>query len=94
MVIKINENWTIESDTLQWILKFEKEGEVNPKTGRPTLTKDSFYYNKLSEAIRAYINKMLQSQEGTFTPDDVLEKFIKEEEKLVQLMSKYDKLEK
>jgi hypothetical protein len=55
--MKIDSNYTIERDSYNVILKFYEEGEINPDTGKPVITKVEYYYPSLETALIAYTNK-------------------------------------
>lgn len=56
-MIKLDNNYTIESDGLNLILRYKKEGEINEKTGKPKTSKGETYHATLEQALWAYIDK-------------------------------------
>ena len=56
-MIKLDENFRIEPDALNFTLIKEMEGEVNPKTGKPTISRGQWYCPTLQSALRAYLRE-------------------------------------
>jgi len=56
-MIKLDEHYYLTNDSNQWVLNFEKEGEINPKTGKPTIKKDTWYCGTIQGCIRRYYNE-------------------------------------
>jgi hypothetical protein len=54
----LDSNYTIERDSYNVILKYYNEGEINPDTEKPTITKVEYYYPSLETALIAYTNKV------------------------------------
>ena len=61
MRIKLDDNWSVESDTSSWNLHYEKEGEINPKTGKPMMTRNESYHARLVDALKCYLNEVPKS---------------------------------
>lgn len=57
--MKLDSNYTITSDANNVILNYESIGEVNPKTGKPTITKNEWFYKNLEDALVSYVNKSI-----------------------------------
>lgn len=57
--IKLDDNWRIDNSSGSATLVFEKEGEINEKTGKPTISKDIFYYSTVKQALIGYTNRCL-----------------------------------
>lgn len=58
-MIKLDENYTIDSDSYNWILRYERTYEGKDKLGNPkeqTSTEESFHAN-FKQCILEYINK-------------------------------------
>lgn len=55
--IILDENFRIEPDAYNYTLFFEKEGEINPKTGKPTKTESQWYPPTLQDALRSYVRE-------------------------------------
>ena len=53
----IDENYKLENDSNQWVLIYEKEGEINPKTDKPIISKDRWYCSNLESALNRYANE-------------------------------------
>jgi len=56
MTIKLDDEFTLESDINNWTLKYCKEGDINPETGKPTITKWESYHGDLKFALIKYLN--------------------------------------
>ena len=62
--MKLDENYSTNFDGIQWVLSYEKVSiEVNPKTGKPTISKNNWYHAKLEDSIKSYIDKKLANNE-------------------------------
>ena len=59
----LDENFTLTNDSNNWMLNYEKEGEINPKTNRPTLTKETWYFGNLNQALNRYVNESAKQSE-------------------------------
>lgn len=57
--IKINENWTVTKDSFQWILTYEAEGELNPKTGKLSKTTRTTYHATLAQVLHHFADSSL-----------------------------------
>lgn len=57
-MITLDENFRIESDTNEWVLIFEQEGEINTKTNKPAIKKDKWHCGSLSLALKRYTNEV------------------------------------
>lgn len=63
--IVLDEFYTLKSDNVQWIMYYEKEtGEINSRTGKPIVSKDQWYFNRLGQALYSYIDKKLKEEES------------------------------
>lgn len=56
MSIKINDNYSIEKDSYSWNLKYESIGDINPATGKPTITSRQTFHGNLEQALNAFID--------------------------------------
>lgn len=56
-MIKLDENFRIEPDALNFTLIKEEKGETNPKTGKPTISRGQWYCPTLQSALRAYLRE-------------------------------------
>lgn len=61
--MRLDENFTLTNDSNNWILNYEKEGDINHKTNRPTLTKETWYFGKLDQALNRYVNEATKQSE-------------------------------
>lgn len=55
----LDDNYTITQDSYNVILTFRKEGSINPKTGKPTITKNEWYYKNMEDALMSYTQKVI-----------------------------------
>ena len=55
--ITIDENYSISGDKYNWVLHFERKGELNQKTGKPIISKDEWYFPKLELCLKEYANQ-------------------------------------
>jgi hypothetical protein len=62
--MKLDENYTIKQDTYNFILHYENEGDVNPETGKPTVTVRDTFYPTLEQALLAYASRCQNVNEG------------------------------
>ena len=59
--IILDENYTLVASEYNWILKYEKEGEISPKTGKPKVSRDETYHKTINQALAAYVDKKLKT---------------------------------
>ncbi len=76
--MKLDENYTINSNEFQWTLNYEFKKWSDEKNKIIT-TKDQYYYPNLKSAIKGYIDKKLKKAE-------TVEETILELNKLLQLL--------
>jgi len=60
--MKLDENYSIERDAHCWILKYEKAGGINEKTGKQTVTRKETYYNSIKSALVVYLDSVLDAK--------------------------------
>ena len=58
--MKIDDNYRLENDSNQWTLIYEKEGEVNPKTVKPTISTNKWYCGNMKQALKRYLDESLK----------------------------------
>lgn len=58
--MKIDENYSIEPEACSWNLVYQKEGGINKKTGKPTVTSWIQYHSNLRYALEAYLHESLR----------------------------------
>lgn len=78
--MKLDENYRIEHDSNNIILKYEKENGINEKTGKMQYSRDEWYFPKMSQALDKYVNQAMK------VPDNVQE-LIQEVKKLDEKVS-------
>lgn len=55
--IVLDENYYLTNDSNQWVLNFEKEGDINKKTGKVIITRDKWYYSSIQDCLQRYLNE-------------------------------------
>lgn len=68
-MIILDDNWTVKEDTACWILEYKHEGAINPKTGKPKISLQTFYCANLKHALATYLDESLK---GSTEIQDVL----------------------
>lgn len=58
--MKLDKFYTLEPDTACWVLTYEKTGDINPKTGKPTISRETSYHANFKQALVAYADKCLE----------------------------------
>lgn len=51
-----NENYSIVKDSFSWNLQYEAIGEINPATGKPTVSTKTTYHGNLEQALNNFID--------------------------------------
>ena len=59
MLVQINNDFEVESDSNQWKLHQYVDG-INPKTKEPTRTKKTTYHGRLDQALTSALDKNLK----------------------------------
>lgn len=61
-MIRLDENFTIEGEKYNWILKFEENRTREDKNGKEVsyVSRDTWYYPKVSQALRRYKEEALK----------------------------------
>ncbi len=81
-MIQLDENYRIEEDSVSWNLIYEKEGEINPDTGKPIMSRDASYHATLKQALVAYLDKSLK---GSTDVQGVIDRIAEAEQRIVGL---------
>lgn len=55
----LDNNYTITRDSYNVILNFREKGDINPKTGKPIVRTNEWYYKNLEDALIAYTEKVM-----------------------------------
>ena len=63
--MKLDENYTLIGDESQWTLYYEKK-YFDEKKKKEVVSKNSYYFNKMSDAINSYIDKKLKEKETVY----------------------------
>ena len=58
----LDENYSLIGEENQWTLYFEKKYFDNKKK-KEVVSKNTYYFNKMSDAINSYIDKKLKEKE-------------------------------
>jgi hypothetical protein len=80
--MKLDENYRIEQDAANWILIYESEGDVNPKTGKRSISRDVSYHANLRQALTVYLDKNLK---GSTDILDVKNRLVEAERKIAKM---------
>jgi len=86
-MIKLDENYWIESDNLQFTLRYEENKGLNPKTGKDMIVTDQWYFPTLKMCLMAYINI---STKKCKTIEDVLSYLSSIEARIENILLKRD----
>lgn len=78
-MIQLDEFYRIEEDAASWNLIYEKEGEINDKTGKPSISRDASYHANLKQALVVYLDKSLK---GSTDAQDVIRRITEAEERI------------
>ena len=58
----LDENYSLIGEENQWTLYFEKK-YFDDKKKKEVVSKNTYYFNKMSDAINSYIDKKLKEKE-------------------------------
>lgn len=59
-MIKLDDHFYLKNDSTSWTLVYEKEGEVNNKTGKPKITRRTWHTGTVDQALKRYIDESLK----------------------------------
>ena len=79
--MKLDENYTLIGDESQWTLYYEKK-YFDEKKKKEVVSKNSYYFNKMSDAINSYIDKKLKEKETVYKVIEELKKKNKKDKPL------------
>jgi len=85
--INIDGSYRIESSTTGCTLILEKEGEMNPETGKPVQVFDQWFYPDVKGCLKKYCRLMLQLECDTI--EQVISKIENLEKKIDELSFKF-----
>ncbi len=71
----LDENYSLIGEENQWTLYFEKKYFDNKKK-KEVVSKNTYYFNKMSDAINSYIDKKLKEKETVSDAIDELKKLL------------------
>ena len=80
--MRLDEFYTVEDDGNCWTLTYRKEGDINPKTGKPVISTDASYHMNLKQALVAYLDRCVM---GSQTAQDILVR-LKEVEQRIEAL--------
>ena len=70
--MRIDENYTVTSDTYCWTLKFEKgTGKFNEKSGKEEMSKNEWFCKDLKSCLRRYADESFKDNMAKC--DDILD---------------------
>jgi len=82
-IIKIDDNYTIEIDSICVYLRYEYVTDlINKKTGKPIITKKHTYHPNIKEALKYYVNDSINYADGIL---DILKRLDEIEKKILNL---------
>ena len=73
--MKLDENYSLIGEENQWTLYFEKK-YFDDKKKKEVVSKNTYYFNKMSDAINSYIDKKLKEKETVSDAIDELKKLL------------------
>jgi hypothetical protein len=56
-MIKLDKDYTLKPDAASWNLHYAAEGEINPATGRPSLSENAWFHSNLHAACMCYVDQ-------------------------------------
>ena len=71
----LDENYSLIGEENQWTLYFEKK-YFDDKKKKEVVSKNTYYFNKMSDAINSYIDKKLKEKETASDAIDELQKLL------------------
>ena len=71
----LDENYSLIGEENQWTLYFEKK-YFDDKKNKEVVSKNTYYFNKMSDAINSYIDKKLKEKETVSDAIDELKKLL------------------
>lgn len=78
--MKLDEHYTLEGEDSNWILNFKKAtGEVNEKTGKPTYSRGKWYFPRIEQALKKYVDHALK-------PSESIKQVIAKQEEVMQVI--------
>ena len=71
----LDENYSLIGEENQWTLLYEKK-YFDYKKKKEVVSKNTYYFNKMSDAINSYIDKKLKEKETVSDAIDELKKLL------------------
>ena len=56
-MIRIDNEYFLSNDANQWVLNYEKIGDINSKIGKPIVSSSKWYCATLESALKRYLNE-------------------------------------
>ena len=63
-MIKLDQNYSIVTDSNNYTLKFEESKGINETTGKEEFSRDEWHYGKLSQALDKYMNQSIKASKS------------------------------
>lgn len=89
-MITLSNNFRIEFDTYSVNLIYEKEGDINEETGKPIITKKTYFCSNLTRALLMYMDKCI-AVDNPDTFEEVINKLDEVANTINNLKINYDK---
>jgi len=78
--MKLDENYTLEGEKYNWILVYNMPtGRISEKTGKEIITKDKWYFPKIEQALKIYVDHALK-------PSKTVVEILKKQEEIVEVI--------
>lgn len=63
-MIRLDDFYTVDDESACWSLTYRKEGDINPTTGKPSISTDVSYHANLKQALTKYLDESLKGSES------------------------------
>lgn len=70
--MKLDDNFTVTNDAYSWTLHLRREGDINPKTGKPSVCEKKWHFGNLKDCLRRYLDESLKPAESVEEMRDLL----------------------
>ena len=87
-VIKLDESFTLSNDTNQWVLEMVQTGDINTKTGKPTITRNKWYCTSLRTSLNRYMDESMKPANNVLGLVEIIRTSMDRIEKLSQTINK------
>ena len=58
--MKLDENYELEGDKYNWVLKYESDLQINKKTGEQYRAVDHWHFPNVRQALEKYMNEAIK----------------------------------